>query len=192
MVVTSTAVKEKLQALNPCKAQGPDQIPPRVLKELSEELSVPLCTLFNMSLESGEIPDDWKTAVVTALFKKGTRSDPSNYRPVSLTCVACKILESLVRDVLVNFMISNDLYSPCQHGFRKHRSCITQLLEVMEDLTQLIEEKEPVDIIYLDFKKAFDSVPHYRLLSKLEAYGIKGNIVKWIKDFLIGRPEGKG
>ena len=178
IVVTPMAVKEKLQALNPSKAQGPDKIPPRVLKELSEELALPLCILFNKSLESGEVPEDWKTAVVTAIFKKGTRSDPGNYRPVSLTCVVCKVLESIVRDVLVNFMNSNKLYSPCQHGFRKQRSCITQLLEVMEDLTQLIEEKESIDIIYLDFKKAFDSVPHNRLLCKLKAYGINGNMIK--------------
>ena len=149
-----------------------------MLKELSEELALPLCILFNKSLESGEVPEDWKTAVVTAIFKKGTRSDPGNYRPVSLTCVVCKVLESIVRDVLVNFMNSNKLYSPCQHGFRKQRSCITQLLEVMEDLTQLIEEKESIDIIYLDFKKAFDSVPHNRLLCKLKAYGINGNMIK--------------
>ena len=83
------------------------------------------------------VPTDWRTAVVTPIFKKGTRTDPGNYRPVSLTCVTCKILESFVRDVIVNHMTDNDLYAKCQHGFRKKRSCVTQLLEVMEDFTTM-------------------------------------------------------
>ena len=112
---------------------------------------MPLCILFNKSLESGLIPDDWKVADVTAIVKKGTKSDPRNQRPVSLTCVACKLLESYERDAMVEHMPDNSLYSECQHRFRKHRSCATQLLEAMEDSMQLIDNSYPADVVYLDF-----------------------------------------
>ena len=123
--VTPESVKKKLLNLNPSKAQGPDGIPPKILKELSEELSWPLCTLFNLSLKTGVVPDDWKTAEMVALFKKGTKSDPGNYRPVSLTCITIKILESLIRDEIVTHMTANQLYSKCQHGFRRKISYYT-------------------------------------------------------------------
>ena len=189
MRVTPDAVKKKLRELDSNKAQGPDQIPPKVLKELSNELAVPLSKLFNISLEKGQVPQDWKVAEVVAIFKKGSRSETGNYRPVSLTCIVCKVLESLIRDEIVRFFTENQLYTNCQHGFRKKRSCTTQLLEVMEDITKLLDNKIPVDIIYLDFRKAFDTVPHERLLVKLEAYGIGGSIVNWIRNFLVNRHQ---
>ena len=189
MQVTPESVCKKLKNLNPNKAHGPDAIPSRVLKELHKELSLPLSTLFNKSITEGVIPKDWKEANVTAIFKKGSRSDPSNYRPVSLTCVTCKVLESLIRDVIVEYMSGYKLYLDCQHGFRQKRSCITQLLEVMEDLTNMIENRNTIDIIYLDFRKAFDTVPHERLLLKLKSYGISGNLLIWIKQFLNDRTQ---
>ena len=131
-VITPGAIENILKGLNPNKAQGPDGIPPRVLKEISKEISIPLCHLFNRTLEEGKLPDDWKTAEVTAIFKKGSKNDPGNYRPVSLTCVVCKVLETIIRDSIVNHFQDNDLYSKCQHGFRKKRSCMTQLLLTME------------------------------------------------------------
>jgi hypothetical protein len=187
--VTPLAVQGKLKDLNPNKSQGPDGIPPRVLKEVSEELSVPLCALFNKSLESGILPEDWKTASVTALFKKGSKQDPGNYRPVSLTCILCKVLESVVRDALVAHFTDNKLYTDCQHGFRKKRSCVTQLLQVMEDFTSLVDQSHDIDVVYCDFRKAFDSVPHERLLVKLAVYGICGDTLKWIRSFLSGRTQ---
>ena len=187
--MTPLAVKDKLDKLKSNKAQGPDQLPPRVLKELSDELSIPLTVLFNKSLESGTLPTDWKTADITAIFKKGTKSDPGNYRPVSLTCVLCKVLESIIRDEIVEHMTKQKLFSDCQHGFRRKRSCITQLLLVMEDLTKLVEEGSPFDIVYFDFKKAFDTVPHQRLLAKLKAYGIGGSVHRWIEGFLKDRKQ---
>ena len=185
--VTPVAVEKKLKKLDASKAQGPDGLPPRVFKELASELSLPLAMLYNKSLESNVIPSDWKRADVTAIFKKGSRSEPGNYRPVSLTCIACKILESCVRDVIVSYMNDNNLYAKCQHGFRNKRSCSTQLIEVMEEITELLDNGYPVDIIYLDFRKAFDSVPHNRLLMKIKSYGIVGNVYNWVKDFLTNR-----
>ena len=187
--ITSHAVEKKLKELDPGKAQGPDKVPARVLKELSKELALPLTHLFNKSIEDGTIPDDWKAAEVVAIFKKGDKSDPGNYRPVSLTCIVCKLLESLVREVIVNYFEANDLYANCQHGFRQGRSCMTQLIEVIDDLTRLIDQHNKVDIIYLDFSKAFDSVPHERLLVKLESYRITGNVLQWIRHFLANRTQ---
>lgn len=145
--------------------------------------------MFNKSIKEGVVPKDWREADVVAIFKKGTRSDPGNYCPLSLTSIACKVLESLIRDVLVDYLTSSKLYSDSQHGFRQHRSCMTQLLEVMEDLTSLLDNKQPIDIVYLDFKKAFDSVPHERLILQLNSYGVSGNILKWIRSFVSGRTQ---
>ena len=169
ILITPASITDKLSKLNKNEAQGLDKIPPRVLQELCIQLGTPLSILFNKSIEKGQLPQDWKNAEVTAIFKKGTKSIPGNYRPVSLTCVVCKVLESVIREVMVNHMIECNLYSDCQHGFRKSRSCTTQLLQVMEDFTYLIDNSQPIDIIYLDFQKAFDQVPHQRLLYKLNS-----------------------
>ena len=128
-VITPEKVLEKLTALKTDKAYGPDGIPPLILFELREQLASPLSILFNSSINTSQVPNDWRTALVTAIFKKGSRSDPGNYRPVSLTCIVSKLLESFVRDCLDNHMEKNQLYSNSQHGFRKGRSCQTQLLE---------------------------------------------------------------
>ena len=189
LLLTEEAVKQKLKNLNTSKAMGPDGIPSIILKELCNELSLPLCNIFNKSLSEGQVPKDWKTAEVTAIFKKGSKPDPGNYRPVSLTSISCKVLESLVTDQIRTFMETNSLFSKCQHGFRNHRSCVTQLLEVLNDLSKMIEDGDCIDIIYLDFSKAFDTVPHQRLLTKLNAYGIDGNLLKWIESFLSERRQ---
>ena len=185
---TPEEIEKRLKSLDPNKAQGPDNIPPRVLKELSQEISTPLSTIFNKSLESGKLPDDWKTAIVTAIHKKGSKNEAGNYRPVSLTCILCKVLESIIRDAIVEHFTEHKLYAECQHGFRNKRSCISQLLEVIEDLTVHFDG-ESVDIVYLDFRKAFDTVPHQRLLVKLKSYGITGELYRWVEDFLIGRTQ---
>ena len=188
--VTPTAVQKKLSKLDPSKAQGPDKIPSRILKELSNELAQPISFLFNATLETGQLPEDWKKAEVIAIYKKkGKKSDPANYRPVSLTCILCKVLEDIIRDCIVDHMNNQNIYSPSQHGFRKQMSCMTQLLEVMNDFTKMIENGSDIDVIYLDFKKAFDSVPHVRLLNKLSAYGIQGEILNWIRSFLTNRQQ---
>ena len=189
ILITPAAVRDRLAGLCANKAQGPDGLPPRVLKELCSPLAHPLSVLFNKSIETGKIPLDWKNADVVAIFKKGTRSDPGNYRPVSLTCVLCKVLENFVRDSVVNYMSDLNLYSDSQHGFRKKRSCVTQLLEVMEQLTNCFDDGYPVDMVYLDFRKAFDSVPHKRLLCKMKYYGISGKVIDWVEDFLSDRVQ---
>ena len=146
--------------------------------------------IFNQSLTEGVVPADWKLATVCPIFKKkGSKTEPGNYRPVSLTCILCKIMENLVRKQIMNHVESNKLLNPQQHGFVTGKSCTTNLLETLDDWTQEIENDNSVDAIYMDFKKAFDTVPHKRLLLKLDAIGIKGNTQNWIRKFLEGRNQ---
>jgi hypothetical protein len=170
--ITQESVHKLLRDLNPNKSPGPDQIHPRILKECARELSQPLVELFNLSLTTAQMPDLWKKAKVTALHKKGKRSLPSNYRPISLTCILCKVMESVIRSSMVSHMLANDLLAKTQFGFISGRSTLLQLLHVMEKWTTYLENGNDIIVAYLDFQKAFDTVPHRRLLHKVEAYGI--------------------
>ena len=176
--ITEEEVLEKLKKLNPSKSPGPDGMHPRVLKETADAIAKPLTIIFNMSLQEGRLPSDWKIAHVTALFKKGKHSSAGNYRPVSLTSVVCKLQESIIRDHMMKYLDDRELLSEDQHGFRAGRSCVTQLLEIVEIWTSMLDEGGAIDVVYLDFKKAFDSVPHQRLLKKLAAYGFQGKVLQ--------------
>ena len=177
----SDIIVTELLKLKINKSPGPDKLFPLLLFILSEELALPITILFNKSLETGVLPSAWKHAEVTPIFKKGSKVSPNNYRPVSLTSILCKTLESFVRDSIQEHMESLNLYTDCQHGFRTGRSCVSQLLEVFNDFSKFSDSNDPFDVIYLDFAKAFDTVPHERLLRKMSAYGIGGNILKWTK-----------
>ena len=156
-------VTKKLKNLKPFSAPGPDGINPRALINLADDLSFPLTYIFNLSLKEGNVPEDWKCANVTPLFKKGSKSSPGNYRPVSLTSVICKVMESLLKDFIVSHLNSYSLINDTQHGFMSRKSCLTNLLEYLEKLTDLIDQGHAVDVIYFDFAKAFDKVAHQRL-----------------------------
>ena len=145
--------------------------------------------LFRKFLDYGFIPDQWKTANVIPIFKKGSRKSPSNYRPISLTSVTCKVFESLIRDAIMDYLLANRLLSKEQHGFMPGRSCVTQLRTAMEGWNTVLQDGIPIDVIYLDFTKAFDSAPHKCLLVKLQAHGITGKLLNWIKIFLSGRRQ---
>jgi len=119
--------------------------------------------IFNDSIKSGVIPRDWRDAIVTPLFKKGSRSDTSNYRPVSLTCIICKVLERIVKERMVEHLNKNRLINNSQHDFTKGRSCLTNLLDFFEEVYDELDRNNSVDLVYLDFAKAFDKVPHKRL-----------------------------
>ena len=155
----------------------------------SEVIAEGLVLLFTASLDQGQIPDDWKHANVTPLFKGGNknRSIAENYRPVSLTSITCKLMEHIVHSHIMYHFDENQTLTEVQHGFRKNRSCETQLLETIDNLAKALNNREQIDSILLDFSKAFDKVYHRKLLIKL--YGITGNIHNWITDFLHNRTQ---
>jgi hypothetical protein len=142
-------------------------------------------------LEQGVVPRDWKEAVVTPIYKKGAKADPGNYRPVSLTSVPCKIMESVLKDAILDHLQANNLISHSQHGFVLvcGRSCTTNLLTFQEEMTKYIDEGTPVDVFYHDFAKAFDKVPHRRLIIKLQTKGIVGKLLVWIEEWLANRTQ---
>ena len=125
--VTNEGIARLLQKLNPGKASGPDILPARILKELAEELSPYLATIFQRSFDTGIVPKDWRTANVTAIFMKGDKLKASNYRPVSLTSLCCKIQEHVITSTVLKHLESYDILTDCQHGFRARKSCETQL-----------------------------------------------------------------
>ena len=185
--ITSQEVSRKLRALRTTGAPGPDAIHPRVLQELAPQIVVPLTDIFNKSLSTSCLPMQWRQATVVPIHKKGDRERADNYRPISLTSVVCKTVEAILRDRIMDHLKACNLLSPHQHGFRSARSCTTQLIEAMDEWTQALEDGEAIDAVYLDFSKAFDSVPHARLLLKLKTYGIKGKMLGWIQAFLSDR-----
>ena len=182
-------ILDKISQLNVCKSPGPDSFHPRVLYELRHELCEPLHIIFTTSYKSGKLPADWRSANITAIYKKGNKKEPKNYRPVSLTSVICKIMESIVRDIIMDNFLSNDLLSNNQYGFIKGRSTVIQLLKIMDEWTYNLDKGIQIDVIYTDFEKAFDKVPHQRLISKLEAYNLNSTLLLWIQDFLCNRKQ---
>ena len=184
-----TEVKELLKNIKENSAPGPDNISCKILKECRESLALPVSIIMKKSLESSCLPTNWLRANITAIFKKGKRDVPLNYRPISLTSVICKLMEKILRKRIIEHLESNQIFTPHQHGFRSNRSCLTALLEYFEDITKALDDNFPIDAIYLDCQKAFDTVPIKRLLLKVNAVGIRGKIYKWIKAFLTDRKQ---
>ena len=187
--ITREAVLKKLKALNVNKTPGSDGIHPRVLKELQDEVQHPLTIIFQKSQKEKRIPKEWKDADVTPIHKKGSKQEPGNYRPVSLTAICCKLQESIVKDCIMEHLLKENDISDHQHGFLSGRSTKTQLIETLEDWTKILENEDNFDALYCDFRKAFDSVSHKRLLVKIRKYGIDGELAAWIEDFLTGRRQ---
>ena len=145
--------------------------------------------IFERSLNTGDVPYDWRIANVTSIYKKGERCDPQNYRPISLTSICCKILEHIISSHLMKHLENNNLLYEYQHGFRHNRSCETQLVSFINDLAKSYDNGKQTDVILMDIAKAFDTVPHNRLRHKLQWYGIIGNAYQWISSFLSDRHQ---
>ena len=143
---------------------GPDELSSRVLKELADVLAEPVTIIYKKSLEQEAIPSDWLNARVVPTYKKGQRYDCSNYRPISLTCILCKVMEHIVVSHIMKHLQSNNILYPLQHGFRNKRSCETQLLQFIDDEASNMDNGLQTDLCILDFAKAFDKVGHKRLL----------------------------
>ena len=189
LVVTPEVVANKINNMKYNKSRGVDGISPKLLKETVEQISTPLAHVLNMSLQEGIVPFEWKEANIIHSFKNGSRNNSVNYRPVSLTSVICKLLESFIRDHMMDFLIKHKLLNPSQHGFLKAKSCLTNLLCFLEEITKWVDDGSPVDVIYLDFQKAFDKVPHQRLIRKSKSHGMGNNIINWVEQWLTYRRQ---
>ena len=182
-------IEKRLLKLNITKSAGPDGLHPRLLKETATSISTPLLSIFRKSIDNGKVPSAWKKASITPIYKKGSRKEVGNYRPVSLTAICCKLLESIVRQAVNEHMTKYNLLSAEQHGFTEGKSCVTQLVSVMESWTEILDKHGCIDVVYFDFQKAFDTVPHKRLLHKIKNCGIQGKVCNWIKSFLTDREQ---
>ena len=189
IIIHTPGIEKLLKNLDPKKASGVDEISPRILKEFSQELAPLLSKIFQASLDTGNLPEDWRKANITPIHKKGDRTKPENYRPISLTSVCCKLLEHVVHSHIMNHLESYNVLSKYQHGFRKGHSCESQLIQTMHDLTLSLDKRTQTDMIVTDFSKAFDTVPHHRLILKLNQYGINGKTNRWISSFLQDRHQ---
>ena len=189
VAISVDGVKKLLCTLDSSKSCGPDNIPVRILKYCSVEIAPILTVIFTQSLNSGNLPEDWLSANVTPIFKKGDRANPTNYRPISLTSICCKLLEHILYHSITEHLLTYQILSDKQYGFRPNHSCETQILNIVEEIQLALDHHLPVDLIFIDFCKAFDTVPHQRLLKKLYHYGIQGNIYNWISSWLTKRQQ---
>ena len=153
-------VSRALARLNPNKGSGPDSIHPRVLREAREVLAPVPTMFFNMTLAHGQVPTEWKVGHTTTVYEKGSKAEPANYRPITLTSVVCKMLERLIKTHIMRHLLTNNLLSDAQYGFRPRRSCTLQMLCALDEWSHELDTGESLDVAYLDFSKAFDVVPY--------------------------------
>ena len=157
---------------------------------MAEELSPILSRIYQFSLDTGSVPSDWREALIVPLFKKGLKHMASNYRPVSLTSVACKVLEHIVHSNIMQYLDQNSILTVKQHGFRKKQSTVTQLVATIQGIASSLHSgKDQAHMVLLDFSKAFDKVPHQLLLYKLNYYGVRKDTLDWISSFLGHRKQ---
>ena len=185
-VLCACKIKGLLENIDPNKAQGADNIHGKILKYCSGSLSKPLAILFEASYKTESIPADWKMANVVPIHKKGSKTEVNNYRQISLTSIIMKIYEKVIRDELLSRC--EHLIDPRQHGFMNRKSCTTQLVNFCDSLALSLNDNVRTDIIYFHFQKAFESVNHDIILSKLkEQYNIDGSLLRFFKCYLENR-----
>ena len=184
--VNEQIIADEINHIREFSAPGPDNFSNKIIIELKSEIAKPLAILFRKSLDESHIPDEWRLSNVTPVYKKGSKAEPGNYRPVSLTSNVCKLMERVINATLGEFINQNVLYNS-QHGFRKGRSCQTNLIEFFDQIGGWLDDGQNVDVLYLDFAKAFDKVDHKRMMVKLSAAGVEGKLLAWIRDWLARR-----
>ena len=185
--IDTHGVAKLLHQLNPNKASGPDNIPNRILKILADDIAPILTTIFQTSLDTGRLPQDWLRANISCAYKKGDRHTPSNYRLISLTSVCCKLLQHIVYRHIMSHLEQQKILTNLNHGFRSVFSTETHLLTTTNDLLMSFDKDKQVDMAILDFSKAFDTEPYDRLLHKLTSYGVTGTLHTWLTCFLTER-----
>ena len=187
--INEEEVIDVLCALDASKSHGYDNLSVRLIKDAAPFIVYPLTYIFNLSLEMGKFPDALKIAKVTPLYKKGSKDDPGNYRPISVLPVIAKVFEKLVNGRLMDFLESNDILYRHQYGFRKRYSTKLSLINLVNTLLQAIDKGEITLGIFIDFKKAFDTINHSILSEKLEYYGIRGIVLQWFQNYLSNRSQ---
>lgn len=188
IVFTPEKVERVLLDLKLSASPGPDDVSPILLKNCGSALSTVLADVMTESFIRGTVPEEWKKAIVIPIYKKGDKHLAENYRPISLTAIPCKCMEKIIATEITEFFMTHNrdlIYN--QHGFLRGRSVTSNLLYNINLWTKATEEHYPVDVIYLDFEKAFDTVPLERLLHKIEHYGIRGPLLQWIRNYLSNR-----
>lgn len=182
-------IRREINHMKSNGSPGPDGIPPVLLKKIAHSLITPLSLLFSSFLSVGQVPAAWKSAIVTPIHKSGLASDPANYRPISLTSVFCKLMERVINRQMIQYLQRHKLLSGRQHGFLAKRSTVTNLLDCLSDWTLALDNRHSVTVAYIDYSKAFDMVSHNKLLHKLSCFGICGNLLRWIGEFLNNRTQ---
>ena len=161
--ISVEGVEKLLTDLDPGKATGPDDVPARILKMGAAEIEPALTTIFRRSHELGSLPSDWRCANISPVFKKGDRTKPSIYRPVSLTSICCKVMEHVIHSNVMHHLDHHDILTDKQHGFRRNRSCESQLILTTHDFVETLDQRGQTDVVIMNVSKAFDVVPHNRL-----------------------------
>lgn len=187
LLITQEGIAAAIDRLPTNSAPGPDEICTKLLKMTKVVISPILAALFQQSIDTGCVPFAWRIARVIPIFKSGDPSVPLNYRPISLTSIVCKLLEHIISSAVMSYLTKESFFFSNQHGFLRGRSCETQLFELMTDLHNAVHSSSQIDAIFIDFAKAFDKVPHIRLMEKLSALNINPKINRWIKNFLTHR-----
>ena len=187
--ITSDQVISFIQKLDSSKACGIDGLGPRIIKLAAQVLSPSIALLINKSIKTGKFPTQLKPAKVIPIFKGGTKTDPSNYRPISILPTISKIFEKHINHHLVNYLNKYKLIHECQSGFRARHSCQTALVRLIDHWTACIDNGDIIGTIFVDFRKAFDVVNHEILIKKLHTYKISPNAVRWFQSYLNLRQQ---
>jgi len=182
-------VRDHLSNLDAHKSMGPDGMHPRVWRELADVIAEPLSIIFAMSWRTELVPEDWRKANVTPIFKKGKKEDPENYRPVSLTSIPGRKMEQLILEVVIKQVEEEKVIRSSQHGFTKGKSRLTNLIAFCDGMTSWVDEGRAVDVVYFDFSKAFDTLSHNIFLGKLRKRGLGERSLRWIENWLNGRAQ---
>lgn len=187
IVITEKGIEAAIDRLSSSSAPGPDGICPKLLKLTKPVISPIFACLFQQSIQSGCVPDGWKVSKIVPIFKSGDPSSVTNYRPISLTSIPCKLLEHIISSAIMKYLTKHNHLFSNQHGFQQGRSCETQLFELVSDIYEAVNDSSQIDAIFIDFAKAFDKVAHNRLLQKLRYFNIHSQVVNWIRNFLTDR-----
>ena len=185
--VTNMDVEKIIKSIKRSKATGIDDLPPGLIKDAADVLSVPLSHVINLSLDTGQFPQEWKAAKIIPLHKSGSTKSFDNYRPISVLPIVSKVIEKIVHKQLMNFLDKNKLLSTRQFGFRAKMSTELAATLLLDDIRRNVDKGQLVGAVFVDLSKAFDTISHSKLLTKLPSYGIDGKELAWFEDYLFNR-----